>query len=140
MRVTRFLSCVAAAALVTPALAAQTMDEQQVLERGRQVAATWWDADGPQLWDMLAPAFQAQLGDVEPLLQNRDRLVDEFGEEAEVLREAVEPLGENMQYWRVIELESGPEPFILQLVIQPDGLVAVGRGGWQSELGGPPED
>jgi len=136
----RALAGMAIVLSVAPRLAAQTMEAHDVTERGRLVAATWWDADGERLWAMLAPAFQAQLGDVEPLLQNRDRLVDEFGEEAEVIREAVEPLGDNMQYWRVVELENGIEPFVLQLVIQPDGLVASGRGGWQSELGGPPED
>ena len=135
----RWMAAAAIGASMTVSAEAQTMSENQVLERGREVIGLWWDADGDGLWATMTPEFQQQLGSVVPLLDNRDNLLDQFGGEAEVLEERVIPAGGNMAYWRVVELEDGPEPFVLQLVITPDGLVAMGRGGFMSEIGGPPE-
>lgn len=114
------------------------MNTEEVKERGRALVAMWWDADGDALWEAMSEGFQAQLGNIETLIQSRDDLVAEFGEEAEVLEEIVLPAGPNMAYWRIVDLEQGPEPFVIHLVLQPDGQMALGRGGFESELGRPP--
>lgn len=130
-------SAVLAGAIVSTAQA-QVMTEDQAMERGREVIALWWDADGEALWNAMTPEFQQQLGSIEPLLASRDDLVEQFGGETEVVDERVVPLGENLAYWRIIELDAGPEAFVLHLIIRPDGLVALGRGGFESEIGWPP--
>lgn len=132
------LGILALAGFAAP-VAGQSMSDEQAIERGRELIAWWWDAEADKLWQAFTPAFQTQLGDIEPLLESRDEIFDTFGGEAEVLKEVVVPAGDNMAYWRVIELEDGPEPFVLHLILQPDGLVALGRGGFESEMGGPPE-
>ena len=65
-------------------------------------------------------------------------MVDQFGEEAEIIEEVVLPAGDNAAYWRIVELEAGPEPFVIHLVIQPDGMMALGRAGFESQIGRPP--
>lgn len=139
MMVSRWLAAAAVAGSMTAAAQAQTMSENQTLERGREVIALWWEGDGEALWATMTPEFQQQLGSIDPLLDSRDNLWEQFGEEAEVLEERVMPAGNNMAYWRVVELDSGPEPFVVHLVIQPDGLLALGRGGFMSGIGGPPD-
>ena len=123
-------------ALAAPAGA--QMNTEEVKERGRALVAMWWDADGDALWEAMTEGFQAQVGSIEPLMQSLDDLVAEFGEEAEVLEEIVLPAGTNMAYWRIVDLEQGPEPFIIHIVLQPDGQITLGRGGFESELGRPP--
>jgi len=119
-----------------PAAAQMTNDEAK--DRGRALVALWWDADGDALWGAMTEGFQAQVGSIDALIQSRDDVVDEFGEEAEVLEELVMPAGDNTAYWRILELEQGPEPFIIHLVLQPDGQMVLGRGGFESQIGRPP--
>ncbi len=123
-------------ALAAPAGA--QMNTEEVKERGRALVAMWWDDDGDGLWEAMTEGFQAQVGSIETVMQSRADLLAEFGEEAEVLEEVVLPAGDNMAYWRIVDLEQAPEPFIFHIVLQPDGQIALGRGGFESEVGRPP--
>ena len=130
------LGCLFLGVFAAPSGAQMSTDE--VKDRGRELVVMWWDADGDALWESMTDGFQAQVGNVDALIQSRDEVFDEFGEESEVLEEIVLPAGTNMAYWRIVELEQGPEPFIIHLVLQPDGQMALGRGGFESQIGRPP--
>ena len=127
-----------ATALVVPAAVQAQMSNDEVKERGAELVAMWWDADADALWSAMTEGFQTQVGNIDALIQSRDDVVDQFGEEAEVLEVMVLPAGDNMAYWRIVELEQGPEPFIIHLVLQADGMMALGRAGFESQIGSPP--
>lgn len=109
------------AALATIVLAQPA--EEDSLERGRELTAAFYAGE----MEPIAAAFVAEMTDAvggeDGLLAFRDQLLQQYGEEVEVLEEHVEVLGDLMVYTRVARFSNYGGPMIVQWALQPDGKI-----------------
>ncbi len=94
---------------------------------GRLATEYFYAGNVDSLWAMLSPAYQERVGDPEALLDRLDMLIEQAGDEVELIEESIRMRNGQPQYWRVAEFELAPEPLLIRWVVTPDGKIG-GQG------------
>lgn len=96
---------------------------EEALGRGQAIAEAFLSGEVAEVWNDLSPEMQQAFGGIDALGAFRDELVTNFGEEAEVLDENVEPGDGLSTYIRRSQWTESKAPIGMHLGITGDGTV-----------------
>src|SRR5690554_2036039 len=96
---------------------------EEALGRGQAIAEAFLSGEVAEVWNDLSPEMQQAFGGFDALGAFRDELVTNFGEEAEVLDENVEPGDGLSTYIRRSQWTESKAPIGMHLGITGDGTV-----------------
>ena len=113
--------------LLAAPLAAQS-ESPDSLALGRKYTAWFFDGHSDSLWNAMGEATQGRLGGMEGIENMMDQVIDQIGEEVEVVSESAKVIDDGvLEYRRLAEFETAPERIVWIWRTNEEGQI-VGAG------------
>jgi hypothetical protein len=104
-------------------LAAQS-ESQDSLALGRKFTGWFLDGYSDSLWNVMGEGFRERVGGIESIENMMDQIIDQIGDEAEVVSESAQLREDGvLEYRRLSEYDLGPEPIVWIWRINDEGEI-----------------
>jgi len=133
----RLVCCLPAAILLFASPLAAQSESSDSLDLGRKYTQWFLDGHADSLWSAMDEPMRGRVGGLESIENMMDMVIDQVGEEAEVVSESVSVTDEGLiEYRRLSEFDMADERIVFIWRINPDGTL--GGAGIRPESQAPP--
>jgi hypothetical protein len=107
-----------------PADMVELFDRNKTAQEGRSYMQSFYESRFSDLWAKLSPVMRQALASADKLRELRAQVQRQFGLEANVIEESVNPDGALQVYRRLAKFENFPRDVEMQVAFNPRGMVS----------------